>query len=943
MAGGKVLSASYVLDAASLSPGIAQADAELGGLDASAADLSSKVDGHTAAMGAAFSDLGAGIGADVGAGVEDAKGRMGDLDDAGKNLESDFDSHTSKIGSMFKGLGESAGNFGLPFTSGLTKMGEKLDDAKSKGQGFKQVMSDIGGVTVVAGAAGLAAVSVEAVKMADNFDVAQAQLQNAVKNSGESFKSLQPSINATYGSMAKLGFNSTDVAGALTSLVTSTGNTKKAEEDLGTAADLARAKHISLSDATGILTKTLAGSTRGLTTLGLNLDIGSGKLKTIATDTAAYKTAQGNLHLVDQQVADGTLKGAAAYSALLTAHEAVDKSSQKLQLDQGTIAKIFDTVKQKTQGAADAYGNTLSGQMAVAGAETHNLGTAFGDELIPMLTDALNVVEESVGWLQKHEAVAEALGVTIGTFLAGAVAVFTVNMVSGMIASVKSALTSIGLLSGATEEQTVVTGEATAAVEQQSTANTAQASSIDQLIAALEGLTEALTPAAAAETEATTNAAQLSLALEEVGANATAAAGEMGEYDAAVSTAGAQSVAAAGQMDILGASAEGAGTKMEIAGAAAGEGGMAEDLGAAGVGAGGLAAALLPLAAVLTPIAMGAYAVTHANDGLKVSLQGSAAVAVDMTANTLPQMTVKMDALQKVQDGLSQKIAQGGLTAQVAQQAYQEVHTQVDDLRTAQTNLTNNLTILASNFGISTTQAQGLAQAAGINLQKALDPAQVSAFAMEVQQSGLQMDTTGQKAQNMSATTVAAMSSMVAALKSTGTAADWGQLGQMIDFGIGNGITENQGVVINSAQGMVQAVISASKTGLKAASPSQVFVDLGQTIPQGLAVGVGMQAHLANEAVTSLVGGMIGSVPSSIGTSPVPTGAGAGIAGEDGAPGAGAPSAGAGATTAPTQVVLNITVQGSVLTDQNLTDAVWQGLLQKGLVNGSGGQLVFTA
>ena len=63
----------------------------------------------------------------------------------------------------------------------------------------------------------------------------------------------------------------------------------------------------------------------------------------------------------------------------------MDKSSQKLQLDQGTIAKILDTVNDKTKGAADAYGNTLAGQEAIAGAKAHNLGTSFGKSLTPII------------------------------------------------------------------------------------------------------------------------------------------------------------------------------------------------------------------------------------------------------------------------------------------------------------------------------------------------------------------------------------------------------------------------------------------------------------------------------------------------------------------------------------------------------------------------------
>ena len=64
-------------------------------------------------------------------------------------------------------------------------------------------------------------------------------------------------------------------------------------------------------------------------------------------------------------------------------------------------------------------------------------------------------------------------------------------------------------------------------------------------------------------------------------------------------------------------------------------------------------------------------------------------------------------------------------------------------------------------------------------------------------------------------------------------------------------------------------VITAARTGLKAASPSKVFTDLGQTIPQGLAAGIGQQAHLATNAVQSMVNGAIAaggtSTPGAIG------------------------------------------------------------------------------
>ena len=99
---------------------------------------------------------------------------------------------------------------------------------------------------------------------------------------------------------------------------------------------------------------------------------------------------------------------------------------------------------EKTKGAAEAYGKTLAGQISIASAEVHNLGKSFGEFLIPKITEALTFVTKSVEWFGKHKAVAEALAITIGTVLAGAVAVFAVNTGVKMIRSVQDAGKALG-------------------------------------------------------------------------------------------------------------------------------------------------------------------------------------------------------------------------------------------------------------------------------------------------------------------------------------------------------------------------------------------------------------------------------------------------------------------------------------------------------------------
>lgn len=118
-------------------------------------------------------------------------------------------------------------------------------------------------------------------------------------------------------------------------------------------------------------------------------------------------------------------------------------------------------------------------------------------------------------------------------------------------------------------------------------------------------------------------------------------------------------------------------------------------------------------------------------------------------------------------------------------------------------------------------------------------------------------------------------------------------LGAAIDSGLASGITSNNGVVINSINGIVQQVISAGKTGLKAASPSRLTADeLGAPIAQGIAMGMLENARLVQNATHMLV-----SVP---GTVRVPA-----FSASNYGAGGGATPAGGGAAFSPTY---NVTI-----------------------------------
>jgi hypothetical protein len=364
-------------------------------------------------------------------------------EETSKRMGDSMEGATERTGNAFERLGSKLDGLGIPGGSAFEKIGSKISEADTKGQKFGQMLSTIGGVTLAAGAAGLVAFGAESVEMADKFDVAQAQLKVAVTNAGGNFDKLKPKIDATYQSMSSLGFNAQDSASALTTLTTATGNPTKAMALMGQAADLARYKHISLADASQALAKVQAGSTRVLTQMGINLDIGSGKLAAIHTATEGVTKAQMALHATQDKIAAGTLKGTAATDALKSSQLNLSLATQKLHQDQTTTGTILDALAQKTKGAAAAYGQTMAGQMDVAKAKVHNLGISFGEFLIPKIETTIHVVSSVITWFSKHKAVAEALAAVIGAVLGAAVIKFSVETAGKLVGGVKNMASSM--------------------------------------------------------------------------------------------------------------------------------------------------------------------------------------------------------------------------------------------------------------------------------------------------------------------------------------------------------------------------------------------------------------------------------------------------------------------------------------------------------------------
>lgn len=441
---------------------------------------------------------------------------------AGTKFGDAIDAGTSRAGNSLKSLSSSLSSWGFP-TGGLDKLGSQLDSTATKGKKFGAVMSEVGKLALVGGAVAFAGVAVEAVHMADAFDTAQASLETAVTNSGGVWDQYKGQVaDAARTTSALVTGNSTDIDQALATLTTATGSTSKALKDLTLTENIAAFKHISLGEAAAGLAKVYGGNIRILAQWGINLDIASGKLHSIQAaeeavqkDTLAYNAAVA-------EKADGETKGVKATTAVVQAALTLRNASLNLKQSQTEVTTVMAALDAKTKGAADTLGKTLPGELAIARNTVHNLGTEFGEWLLPYINEAGRDLAGFINWLDRNKVAGEALAVVIGGALATAVSVFAFNKISAMVSGLGKMASAAGT---AAQKMLAMVAPTTQAGNATATADSRIVTSNEATQLSFEGMgTAAETSSATAGTAVTGLAADVTAADSTIEADNAAAA-----------------------------------------------------------------------------------------------------------------------------------------------------------------------------------------------------------------------------------------------------------------------------------------------------------------------------------------------------------------------------------------------------------------------------------
>ena len=284
---------------------------------------------------------------------------------------------------------------------------------------------------------GTAAIGVGAlgVKMADQFEQSHAKLEQALKNAGASFEQFATPIGDAQKKMEQYGFTNAQTQEALGNLTTALKDPKKALDDLSLAADLAKFKHIGLAEAATVVARAQEGNLRALKQLGIDLPIAASSAAKLeaahialgkATDSAsAYLSAHSDAVSTASKYHD-------AYEKLLGK---VEDAQKKVNEQSSAGEQIIKGLSAAIGGQASASAETFAGKMAALKAQSEDVAKNIGMALIPILEKLMTAIKDVVDWFGKHKAIAEAIGIVIGTVLVAAISAYLYSLAAAAVTS----------------------------------------------------------------------------------------------------------------------------------------------------------------------------------------------------------------------------------------------------------------------------------------------------------------------------------------------------------------------------------------------------------------------------------------------------------------------------------------------------------------------------
>ena len=236
------------------------------------------------------------------------------------------------------------------------------------------------------GIGGVVLATKKAISASMQWQSSQAQLRNALANTGDrSAKTIRQISAAAEASSTRGGFDAATQVRGVTQFVTELGSANKALQENAAVTDLARSRHTDYATALSMVEKAQIGQTKGLkTVLGPSF-----QLVTKHVDALRAKTKQAN------------------------------------------AAKINQLIVEKLRNSTQAYSKTTEGAVSDARNAWDLLARNMGDALLPTFTAVVKVLGQAAGWLAQHKTFARDLLYGIGGAVAAAATVKGVSKLFG--------------------------------------------------------------------------------------------------------------------------------------------------------------------------------------------------------------------------------------------------------------------------------------------------------------------------------------------------------------------------------------------------------------------------------------------------------------------------------------------------------------------------------
>ena len=252
-----------------------------------------------------------------------------------------------------------------------------------------------GGVAGLAGAAGAAIVVKglsSVIAAAKESEISQANLDQAFKASGQSQKKYGKDVEARIQRISRIsGLDDEALQNQFANLLRTTGNAKKALDGIGLAANIARARHISLAAAGKAVEKAYKGSDTALKRFGISLPAFTGF------------TFKLNNAISEQKDLLVKAKGAERDKILATIDDLKSQKKLAAGLDKHKSAQNAIAAAQKNFArAAVTYGKTAQGAQERLSVAFENLQERIGMKLLPVMTKLTLKALAFLDWSEKN-------------------------------------------------------------------------------------------------------------------------------------------------------------------------------------------------------------------------------------------------------------------------------------------------------------------------------------------------------------------------------------------------------------------------------------------------------------------------------------------------------------------------------------------------------------